>query len=58
MCAGDVAMEPHSPTDADDNGPGDGSWAGYHVCKDYSQVTNYIEGEIRDGVRTVLPIDD
>ncbi|TLD09684.1 hypothetical protein PspLS_11387 [Pyricularia sp. CBS 133598] len=43
MCAGDVAMEPHSPTDADDNGPGDGSWAGYHVCKDYSQVTNYIE---------------
>lgn len=30
MCAGDVAMEPHSPTDADDNGPGDGSWAGYH----------------------------
>ena len=76
MCAGDVAVEAHEPDDADDNGPLDGGWSGHHVCKDYRQVTSYLEGEscrplsltiwssandigqIRDGVRTVLPIDD
>ncbi|EPE09110.1 hypothetical protein F503_06886 [Ophiostoma piceae UAMH 11346] len=58
MCAGDVAVEAHEPDDADDNGPLDGGWSGHHVCKDYSQVTSYLEGQIRDGVRTVLPIDD
>lgn len=30
MCAGDLAMEPHDPSDADDNGPLDGSWNGHH----------------------------
>lgn len=28
------------------------------VCKDYSHVLHYLEGQIADGVRTVLPIDD
>ncbi|KAL1890120.1 hypothetical protein Sste5346_008412 [Sporothrix stenoceras] len=58
MCAGDVAVEAHEPTDASDNGALDGGWSGHHVCKDYSQVKSYLEGQIRDGVRTVLPIDD
>jgi hypothetical protein len=30
MCSADLAMEPHEPTDPDDNGPGDGSWNGHH----------------------------
>ncbi|ROW07055.1 hypothetical protein VPNG_06670 [Cytospora leucostoma] len=58
MCAGDMAMEPHVPTDGPDNGPLDGGWNGIHVCKDYSQVINYLEGQIEDGVRVVLPIED
>ncbi|KAK9781501.1 hypothetical protein SCAR479_01372 [Seiridium cardinale] len=58
MCSADLATEPHKPTDADDNGPLDGSWGGLHVCKDYSQVTEYLEKEIKDGNRVVLPIDD
>ncbi|KAK7741807.1 hypothetical protein SLS53_004871 [Cytospora paraplurivora] len=58
MCAGDMAMEPHIPTDGPDNGPLDGGWNGIHVCKDYSQVLNYLEGQIEDGVRVVLPIED
>ncbi|GKT45861.1 uncharacterized protein ColSpa_06042 [Colletotrichum spaethianum] len=45
MCSADLALEPHLSTDADDNGPGDGSWNGMH-------------GQITEGVRTVLPIDD
>lgn len=45
MCAADLATEPHRPTDSDDNGPGDGSWGGLHVCKDYGQVTEYLERE-------------
>ena len=28
------------------------------VCKDYGQVIDYLEGQISDGVRVVLPIDD
>ncbi|TDZ27662.1 Oxidase ustYa [Colletotrichum spinosum] len=58
MCSGDVAMEPHEVTDPDDNGPGDGSWNGQHVCKDYSQVTKYLDRQIAEGIRVVLPIDD
>lgn len=46
MCAADLATEPHRPTDSDDNGPGDGSWGGLHVCKDYGQVTEYLEREL------------
>jgi hypothetical protein len=30
MCSGDMALEPHKPTDSNDNGPLDGSWAGLH----------------------------
>ncbi|GKT66410.1 hypothetical protein ColTof4_03902 [Colletotrichum tofieldiae] len=30
MCSADLALEPHHATDADDNGPGDGSWNGMH----------------------------
>ncbi|KAF2108392.1 hypothetical protein BDV96DRAFT_692759 [Lophiotrema nucula] len=74
MCSADLTMEPHGPADADDNGPLDGSWNGHHVCKDYSHVIPYLEGEcctnsnsndvltaveqIAGGIRQVLPIDD
>ncbi|ORY65118.1 uncharacterized protein BCR38DRAFT_340790 [Pseudomassariella vexata] len=58
MCSADVALEPHELTDSDDNGPGDGGWNGHHVCKDYNQVIPYLEQQIVDGIRTVLPIDD
>ncbi|RDW69758.1 hypothetical protein BP6252_08778 [Coleophoma cylindrospora] len=58
MCAGDLALEAHDPKDSDDLGPQDGGWSGQHVCKDYSQVKTYLEGQIKDGVRSVLPIDD
>jgi len=30
MCAGDVALELHQPTDSDDLGPLDGGWNGRH----------------------------
>lgn len=30
MCAGDVSMEAHEPTDASDNGALDGGWSGHH----------------------------
>src|SRR5262245_17215474 len=30
MCSADLDMEPHEQTDADDNGPLDGSWNGHH----------------------------
>ncbi|KAK1999468.1 hypothetical protein LX36DRAFT_655441 [Colletotrichum falcatum] len=58
MCSADLALEPHLSTDADDNGPGDGSWNGMHVCKDYGQVIKYIDRQITEGIRVVLPIDD
>ncbi|KAK2037375.1 hypothetical protein LZ31DRAFT_611979 [Colletotrichum somersetense] len=58
MCSADLALEPHQSTDADDNGPGDGSWNGMHVCKDYSQVVKYLDRQITEGIRVVLPIDD
>ncbi|KAI1326263.1 hypothetical protein F5Y16DRAFT_422012 [Xylariaceae sp. FL0255] len=59
MCAGDLALELHDPsTDPDDLGPKDGGWNGHHVCKDYSQILGYLEHQISDGSRIVLPIDD
>ncbi|KAF2465348.1 uncharacterized protein BDR25DRAFT_204684, partial [Lindgomyces ingoldianus] len=58
MCSADLALELHKVTDADDLGAGDGGWSGRHVCKDYSQVISYLERQISDGVRIVLPIDD
>ena len=30
MCSGDVALEPHKPSDADDLGAKDGGWNGHH----------------------------
>lgn len=33
MCAGDVALEPHSENDGPDNGPLDGGWNGIHGNK-------------------------
>jgi len=30
MCSGDVALEPHSPSDSDDLGAKDGGWNGHH----------------------------
>ncbi|KAJ4289075.1 hypothetical protein N0V90_011417 [Kalmusia sp. IMI 367209] len=58
MCSADLTMEPHEQTDADDNGPLDGSWNGHHVCKDYGHVIPYLEEQIDEGIRKVLPIDD
>ncbi|RBQ92155.1 hypothetical protein VDGD_08198 [Verticillium dahliae] len=58
MCSGDVALEPHTPEDADDLGAKDGGWNGLHVCKDYGQVLEYLDEQIQEGGRTVLPIDD
>lgn len=45
MCAGDVALEPHSENDGPDNGPLDGGWNGIHVCKKYDEVISYLERE-------------
>ncbi|KAK7926786.1 hypothetical protein PG985_003784 [Apiospora marii] len=44
MCAGDITLEPR-----DENGsPGpvtlENAFNGYHVCKNYGQVKNYLEG--------------
>ncbi|KAF9729246.1 hypothetical protein PMIN06_000147 [Paraphaeosphaeria minitans] len=58
MCSADMAMEPHEQTDPDDNGPMDGSWNGHHVCKDYGHIMPYLEEQIDQGIRKVLPIDD
>jgi len=58
MCSADLALEPHLIADPDDNGPGDGSWKAMHVCKDYGQVIKYLDRQIAEGVRVVLPIDD
>ncbi|KAL0938094.1 uncharacterized protein CTRU02_207825 [Colletotrichum truncatum] len=58
MCSGDLALEPHAETDSDDNGPEDGSWNGQHVCKDYGQMMKYLDKQIAEGVRVVLPIDE
>jgi hypothetical protein len=50
MCNGDVALEgaattfPLDPVTGEDLGGSDG-WDAKHVCKDYSQVYNYLEKE-------------
>ncbi|KAL2273285.1 hypothetical protein FJTKL_04799 [Diaporthe vaccinii] len=58
MCAGDLAVEPRG-----ENGqPGpvnlDNAFNGHHVCKDYTQVKSYLEEQVRDGKRNILPLDD
>lgn len=58
MCAGDLAVEPHGEEDADDLGPMDGGWGGLHVCKVYGGVLGVLEGDIKEGRRVVLAIDD
>jgi hypothetical protein len=58
MCSADMALEAHDEKDSADFGPLDGGWNSHHVCKDYSQVTGYLEEQIKAGVRVVLPIDD
>ncbi|KAI0439564.1 hypothetical protein F4803DRAFT_33930 [Xylaria telfairii] len=58
MCSADMALELHDPSDTDDLGPQDGGWNGHHVCKDYTQVLGYLEEQISEGVRIILPIDD
>ncbi|KAK3369961.1 hypothetical protein B0H63DRAFT_564223 [Podospora didyma] len=42
MCSADIALEGHETTFPDHNGGSDG-WDSKHVCKDYSQVVNYLE---------------
>ncbi|KAK3358767.1 hypothetical protein B0T25DRAFT_446382 [Lasiosphaeria hispida] len=42
MCSADMALEGHETTFPDDNGGSDG-WDSKHVCKDYSQVVDYLE---------------
>ncbi|KAJ2891287.1 hypothetical protein MKZ38_000621 [Zalerion maritima] len=58
MCAGDIAMEGHLPQESSDFGPLDGGWNAHHVCKDYDQVLSFLDEQIEQGVRMVLPIDD
>ncbi|RYC64199.1 hypothetical protein CHU98_g2003 [Xylaria longipes] len=58
MCSADMALELHDSSDADDLGPQDGGLNGHHVCKDYTQVLGYLEEQISEGVRIILPIDD
>lgn len=42
-CAADTALEGHATTFPDDNSGSDG-WDATHVCKDYDQVLEYLEG--------------
>lgn len=42
MCCGDTALEGLETTFPDHNGGSDG-WDSKHVCKDYSQIKNYLE---------------
>ncbi|KAK2048599.1 hypothetical protein LZ31DRAFT_46999 [Colletotrichum somersetense] len=42
MCSADMALEGLETTFPDHNGGSDG-WDSKHVCKDYSQVKNYLE---------------
>lgn len=43
MCSADMALEGHETTFPDDNGGSDG-WDSKHVCKDWSEVVDYLEG--------------
>ncbi|ORX93974.1 hypothetical protein BCR34DRAFT_608401 [Clohesyomyces aquaticus] len=58
MCAADLAIEVHGENDDDDLGAGDGGWSGRHVCKVYGEVRGWLEGQIEEGRRIVLPVDD
>jgi len=42
MCAADMSIEGLETTSPDHNGGSDG-WDAKHVCRDYSQVTTYLE---------------
>lgn len=44
MCAGDVALEPHAPTDGPDNGPLDGGWNGIHGTSPLSPLWRHAVG--------------
>ncbi|KAJ0118621.1 hypothetical protein J7T55_012873 [Diaporthe amygdali] len=58
MCAGDLAVEPRG----EDGQPGpvnlDNAFNGRHVCKDYTQVKSYLEEQLSEGKRNILPLDD
>lgn len=54
MCSADVSLEAHTPNDGSDNGPTDGGWSGQHVCKDYGEVVQYLEGKQLHLTRTAL----
>lgn len=43
LCAADTALEGKATTFPDDNSGSDG-WDATHVCKDYDQVKQYLEG--------------
>lgn len=57
MCAGDVALEGAATTfplglNGEDQGGSDG-WDAKHVCKDYSQITKYLEKETINHVKWI-----
>ncbi|RDW81855.1 hypothetical protein BP6252_02967 [Coleophoma cylindrospora] len=58
MCAGDVAIEPRGVNGQPAEVTLENAFNGLHVCKDYSQVKSYLEEQLKDGVRNILPLDD
>lgn len=57
MCAGDVALEGAATTfplglNGEDLGGSDG-WDAKHVCKDYSQITTYLEEKTINHVKWI-----
>ncbi|KAJ4403453.1 hypothetical protein N0V91_006505 [Didymella pomorum] len=57
MCAGDVALEGAATTfplgpNGEDQGGSDG-WDAKHVCKDYSQITKYLEEKTINHVKWI-----
>ncbi|KAK3209113.1 hypothetical protein GRF29_69g859160 [Pseudopithomyces chartarum] len=58
MCAGDLAIEPRGIDSQ--RGPInlDTAFNGSHVCKDYGKVRAYLDEQIKEGVREILPLDD
>ncbi|KAF2633568.1 hypothetical protein BU25DRAFT_427067 [Macroventuria anomochaeta] len=57
MCAGDVALEGAATTfplssNGEDQGGSDG-WDAKHVCKDYSQITKYLEDKTINHVKWI-----
>lgn len=59
MCAGDVAIEPRGER-AGEKGPVslENAFNGRHVCKEYGAVRGYLEEQLREGKRDILPLDD